>query len=223
MYCDTAQAKPGNITYLWSCLSSLGPRANSISDLWWMVWQEGVTQIVMLTNIQEGGKVGRYISLLSVSLFLYCSVQFNSTEDGIYEPGRFPNAPGKKCQCSSYWRCFKKFQCSSLVRSFKVDHRALLFLHLATVLLGDGVMFLGFVPAGTVSSASTTQIFRDVSHLWWLLYPQVFSSWLQHVQGSTSTGVFDCGCQTLISLSLGFPFPFSYYKNVRTTRETKTV
>jgi len=60
MYCDTAQAKAGNVTYLWSCLSSLGPRANSISDLWWMVWQEGVTQIVMLTNIQEGGKVGSW-------------------------------------------------------------------------------------------------------------------------------------------------------------------
>ena len=114
MYCDTAQAKAGNVTYLWSCLSSLGPRANSISDLWWMVWQEGVTQIVMLTNIQEGGRVRRYISLLSVSLFLYCSVQFNSIQDGVYPLGEekiyihstpslrgFPNVSEKRFQCSS--------------------------------------------------------------------------------------------------------------------------
>ena len=48
-----------NISYLYSCLLPLGPRANSISDLWWMIWQEGVTHIIMLTNTKEGGKVGR--------------------------------------------------------------------------------------------------------------------------------------------------------------------
>ena len=78
MYCDTAaQAKAGNVTYLWSCLSSLGPRANSISDLWWMVWQEGVTQIVMLTNIQEGGKVGSWAYCLCPC---FCTVQFCSVQ-----------------------------------------------------------------------------------------------------------------------------------------------
>ena len=77
MYCDTAQAKAGNIAYLWSCLSSLGPRANSISDLWWMVWQEGVAQIVMLTNIQEGGKVGSWAYCLCPC---FCTVQFSSVQ-----------------------------------------------------------------------------------------------------------------------------------------------
>ena len=77
MYCDTAQAKSGNVTYLWSCFSSLGPRANSISDLWWMVWQEGVTQIVMLTNIQEGGKVGSWACCLCPC---FCTVQFSSIQ-----------------------------------------------------------------------------------------------------------------------------------------------
>nr|KAG5699342.1 hypothetical protein BaRGS_004279 [Batillaria attramentaria] len=33
-----------------------GPRVNTIDDLWWMVWQEGITQIVMLANLQEDGK-----------------------------------------------------------------------------------------------------------------------------------------------------------------------
>ena len=32
-----------------------------------MVWQEGVTQIIMLTNLNEGGKVGR--STLHVAVF----------------------------------------------------------------------------------------------------------------------------------------------------------
>nr|KAG5699343.1 hypothetical protein BaRGS_004280 [Batillaria attramentaria] len=32
------------------------PRVNTIDDLWWMVWQEGITQIVMLANLQEDGK-----------------------------------------------------------------------------------------------------------------------------------------------------------------------
>ena len=77
MYCDTAQAKAGNVTYLWSCLSSLGPRANSISDLWWMVWQEGVAQIVMLTNIQEGGRVGSWAYCLCPC---FCTVQFCSVQ-----------------------------------------------------------------------------------------------------------------------------------------------
>ena len=31
--------------------------------------------------------------------------------------------------------------------------------------------FLGFVPAVSVSSSPTLQIFQDASHLWWLLWP----------------------------------------------------
>ena len=28
-----------------------------VSDLWWMIWQEGATQVVMLTKLIEEGKV----------------------------------------------------------------------------------------------------------------------------------------------------------------------
>ena len=111
MYCDTAQAKAGNVTYLRSCLSSLGPRANSISDLWWMVWQEGVTQIVMLTNIQEGGKVGSWAYCLCPCFCTvqFCSVQFkmvsmHSGKKHIHSTPSlrgFPNVSEKRFQCSS--------------------------------------------------------------------------------------------------------------------------
>ncbi|KAK7493615.1 hypothetical protein BaRGS_00015127, partial [Batillaria attramentaria] len=51
-----------NATYIKGCqgdqqyIATQGPRANTIDDLWWMVWQEGITQIVMLANLQEDGK-----------------------------------------------------------------------------------------------------------------------------------------------------------------------
>ena len=34
-----------------------GPRGNTVEDMWWMVWQERVTHIVMLTNTVEKDKV----------------------------------------------------------------------------------------------------------------------------------------------------------------------
>ena len=34
-----------------------GPKDNTLDDFWTMIWQEKVTQIVMLTNIKEGVKV----------------------------------------------------------------------------------------------------------------------------------------------------------------------
>ncbi|PVD24655.1 hypothetical protein C0Q70_15139 [Pomacea canaliculata] len=37
-------------------IATQGPRSNTVDDLWWMVWQENATQIVMLTNLIEGGK-----------------------------------------------------------------------------------------------------------------------------------------------------------------------
>lgn len=35
----------------------LGPKQNTLNDFWTMIWQEKVTQIVMLTNLKEGVKV----------------------------------------------------------------------------------------------------------------------------------------------------------------------
>ncbi|XP_076469655.1 receptor-type tyrosine-protein phosphatase alpha-like [Babylonia areolata] len=37
-------------------IASQGPRSNTQDDFWRMVWQEGVTDIVMLTNLKEGSK-----------------------------------------------------------------------------------------------------------------------------------------------------------------------
>nr|KAG5686698.1 hypothetical protein BaRGS_003025 [Batillaria attramentaria] len=37
-------------------IATQGPRVNTIDDLWWMVWQERITQIVMLANLKEDGK-----------------------------------------------------------------------------------------------------------------------------------------------------------------------
>lgn len=34
-----------------------GPRQNTVGDFWFMIWQENVEQVVMLTNLMEGTKV----------------------------------------------------------------------------------------------------------------------------------------------------------------------
>ncbi|KAK7102417.1 receptor-type tyrosine-protein phosphatase alpha-like [Littorina saxatilis] len=37
-------------------IAAQGPRDNTVGDLWRMIWQEQITHVVMLTNIQERGK-----------------------------------------------------------------------------------------------------------------------------------------------------------------------
>ena len=58
----------------------------------------------------------------------------------------------------------------------------------------------GFVSTGSVSS-STLQIFWDASHSWGLLCSPIYLLGhfprLRHIQGSTSTGVFKGGWQTV--------------------------
>ena len=115
-----------------------------------------------------------------------------------------PTSSLKQFQCLSNW------QWPSLVRSGRLVQR-LLIRHLSPP--GDRWCdVLGFVPAGSVWSSSTLQIFRDTSHLWCLLFPPVyllgnFPS-LQHVQGSTSTKIFEGGCRPLTNSSLGLAFHF---------------
>ena len=43
------------LVYLWCCVPPPGPRDNTVDEFWRMIWQEGVTHIVMLTNLREGG------------------------------------------------------------------------------------------------------------------------------------------------------------------------
>ena len=38
-------------------LSQSGPKQNTMTDFWQMIWQENIHQIVMLTNLQEGTRV----------------------------------------------------------------------------------------------------------------------------------------------------------------------
>ena len=38
-----------------------GPKENTVEDFWILVWQQDITQIVMLTNLIGNGKVGIYI------------------------------------------------------------------------------------------------------------------------------------------------------------------
>uniref|UniRef100_A0A8W8NY60 protein-tyrosine-phosphatase n=1 Tax=Magallana gigas TaxID=29159 RepID=A0A8W8NY60_MAGGI len=38
-------------------IATQGPRKNTVSDFWSMVWQERVKQVVMLTNVMEGVKI----------------------------------------------------------------------------------------------------------------------------------------------------------------------
>ena len=74
---------------------------------------------------------------------------------------------------------------------------------------------LGFVHAGSVSSFPTLQIVQEASHLWGLLCPLVYVPGcfpsLQHVQGSTHTGVFKDRCRPSTYSSLGFPFHLSLF------------
>ena len=68
----------------------------------------------------------------------------------------------------------------------------------------------GFVPAGSVSSSLTLQIFCGANHLWWLhcLLACLLGRfhWLLHVKASSmSTGIFQGWCWTLSHANLLFP------------------
>ena len=100
-------------------------------------------------------------------------IAFSSVQDGIYALGKalmrstlslgsFPSVPLKRFQCSSDWRW------PSLVYRF-------LFPRLSPP-CARCCDFLGFMPAGSVSSFSTLHIFRETSHLWGLLCPPVLAT-----------------------------------------------
>lgn len=46
-----------------NCIVSFwtGPKPQTISDFWTMIWQEEICNIVCLTNLKEGPKVQKYL------------------------------------------------------------------------------------------------------------------------------------------------------------------
>ena len=69
-----------------------------------------------------------------------------------------PTLPLTQFQCPSAWTM-------ALSRPFKEERRALAAPSHASSPGDRWCDVLGFVPVGSVSSSSTLQIFRDVSHL----------------------------------------------------------
>lgn len=44
-------------------IATQGPMPNTVSDFWEMVWQEEVSLIIMLTQLQEGKEVGHTVTV----------------------------------------------------------------------------------------------------------------------------------------------------------------
>ena len=145
----------------------------------------------------------------------FSSVQFKMvsmrSEMPICAPPRLsevsPTLPLKRFQCLSDWRW------PSLVLSRKIVLR-LLFPHLSPP-DDRWCDALGFVLAGSVSSFSILQIFREASQLRGLLCPPVYLldhfPLLQHVQGNRPAGVLEGECRPSAHFSLGFPFLYSLF------------
>ena len=53
-----------------NCFHLSGPKQNTLSDFWHMIWQENVFQIVMLTNLREGTKVCFMFDYLNIFKFV---------------------------------------------------------------------------------------------------------------------------------------------------------
>ena len=103
----------------------------------------------------------------------------------------------------------------TLSRPFNEDRLALRPSTPSSLLYAiDGCDVLGFVLAGSVSSSSTLQVFREASYLLGLLCPPVnllgrFPS-LRHVHGSSPTEVVEVECRPLIHSSVGLSIPPSF-------------
>ena len=144
------------------------------------------------------------------------AVQFSSVQDGIYALGKahMRSTPSLRSFPNVAFETVPMFVwlTMALSRPFKEDRLALLFFKRLSP-PGDGQWYdvLGFVPAYSVSSFSTHQIFQCVGCLWGFLflpvYPLGHFPSLRHVQGSTPTGVFEGGHWPLTHSSLGFPIP----------------
>ena len=131
------------------------------------------------------------------------SSRFNSVQDGVYALGnahmrftssfrRFPNIAFDTVPMD-LWLTM------ALSRPFKEDRLAHP-LSMSLCFRRSMVRCPWLFPAGSVSCSSALQIFRDTSHLRWLLFPPVYLPChfplLRYVQGYISIG-FDIGCRIL--------------------------
>ena len=97
-----------------------------------------------------------------VTLYAICRVQFSSVLDGNYALGKAIYAPPHPSEVSPKLP-LKQFHRSS---DFQERSSSVSSFHAPLLQAIDGVRdVLGFVPAGSVSSSSTLQIFREASYL----------------------------------------------------------
>lgn len=55
-----------------------------MADFWFMIWQENIEQVVMLTNIMEGNKVNKYHTLSVLVDFIDSNFYYSLTLKCIY-------------------------------------------------------------------------------------------------------------------------------------------
>ena len=75
VHCVLYVCEPNSYNCFTSCCIYIGPLGCTIGDFWRMVWEQRSPVIVMLTRLQEGGKVckkGHFVVVCNISIFYIC-------------------------------------------------------------------------------------------------------------------------------------------------------